>query len=193
MRDKRASFLVQQLPASLIHITRSTFLITHNKTHFNPKVITQLLSIRITMSSPGSTWSDRRGLFQKGKEVHDLGPTGRRPSGSSGGVVEAVRRASVGSTGGLDKTESNASSIGSPASPPSPSTQRRRSSNTGLFGNLQSMKRGSEDYAERRASHAEQGQGGTGMFSQWYNSTFRGSKGVPTMDKLQQDSKRGVK
>ncbi|KXL44958.1 hypothetical protein M433DRAFT_145579 [Acidomyces richmondensis BFW] len=144
------------------------------------------------MSSPGSTWSDRRGLFQKGKEVHEIGPTGRRPSGSSGSVAEAVRRASVGSMGGLSKTESNSSSTGAPASPPSPTSQRRRSSNTGLFGSLENMKRGSEGYGERRASHTDQTQGGTGIFSQWYNSTFRGSKATPTMGKPQQDTKRGV-
>lgn len=66
-----------------------------------------------------STWSDRRGLFQKGKEVHE---PGRRMSGSGGGVIDAVRRASTSSNS--DKVFSPLSN--DPASPSSPTSQRRR-------------------------------------------------------------------
>ncbi len=43
-----------------------------------------------------------------------------------------------------------------------------------MFGNLQSHKRGSEDYSERRTSHGEMTGAPGGMFSGWYNATFRG-------------------
>lgn len=66
-----------------------------------------------------STWSDRRGLFQKGKEVHE---PGRRMSGSGGGVIDAVRRASTSSN-----SDKGFSPLGNdPASPSSPTSQRRR-------------------------------------------------------------------
>lgn len=66
----------------------------------------------------GQPWEDRRGMFQRGKEVHD---PARRPS-QSGGVIEAVRRASVASNNSLvEKPLSN-----DPASPTSPTSQRRR-------------------------------------------------------------------
>ncbi|KAK5125951.1 hypothetical protein LTR85_011306 [Meristemomyces frigidus] len=135
------------------------------------------------MSSPTSTWEDRRGMFQRGKEVHEPGkPVTRRESGS--GIVDAVRRTSTASIEALEKTTSNSSA--------SPTSQRRRSSNTGgLFGNLTQHKRGSEDYGERRSSHAEQRP--AGVLSGWYNSTFRGMTGSkqPT-ETTQQKQKRGV-
>merc|ERR1712217_384525 len=120
-----------------------------------------------TMSSVSNTWQDRRALFQKGKEVHEpASPTERKPSMSEG-VTAAVRRASVGSDTGLEKTVSN-TSAGAPASPTS---GRRRSSNSALFGNLTNMKRGSVDY-----EHQQSG----GVLSGWYNQTFRGmQKPIP--------------
>ncbi|GAM82394.1 hypothetical protein ANO11243_003730 [Dothideomycetidae sp. 11243] len=120
-------------------------------------------------SSPSSAaWLDRRGLFQKGKELHE---PGRRPSESSAaGVVDAVRRASVSSTDGLDKTASNAST--------STADARRRSSNAGLFANLTQHKRGSQDYGNRRASHSDQAPAG-GFLSGWYQSTFKGMQTKP--------------
>lgn len=54
------------------------------------------------------------------------------------------------------------------------------------------MKRGSEDYGERRMSHAEHA-ASSGIFSGWYNSTFRGhSKGPSTAGSEIQESKKGV-
>ncbi|KAK4569476.1 hypothetical protein LTR86_003239 [Recurvomyces mirabilis] len=139
-----------------------------------------------------SEWSDRRGLSQRGKEVHVRGearewPAPRKQSGA--GIIDAVRRASTSSSDGLDKTTSNTS--GAPASPTS---GRRRSSNTALFANLESHKRGSEDYGERRQSHGEHAS--AGVFSGWYNSTFRGyaktvSPPAPIKE-VNQESKRGV-
>jgi len=115
------------------------------------------------MSSPTQTWSDRRGMFQKGREVHEPAPP-RRPS--QGGVADAVRRVSVGSQNGVEKTTSDPTSAQS-----SPTSQRRRSS--GLFNNLNNMKRGSEDYSDRRASHSDMA-GSGGLMSGWFNQTFRG-------------------
>lgn len=139
-------------------------------------------------------------MFQRGKEVHEPGkPVTRRESGS--GIADAVRRASTASIDALEKTTSNDSG--------SPTSQRRRvsdstywqtlksvradrlsqSSNTGLFGTLTQHKRGSEDYGERRSSHAEQRP--AGVLSGWYNSTFRGmTKPVDTT--TQGNQKRGV-
>ncbi|TKA70641.1 hypothetical protein B0A55_05746 [Friedmanniomyces simplex] len=118
-----------------------------------------------------STWEDRRGQFQKGKEVIPP-PTEGRAFGT--GVLESVRRASVSSANSVEKTLSGSgSATGEPSSPTT--SQRRRSSNTGgLFANLQTHKRGSEDYGERRTSHGEMTGVPGGMFSGWYNSTFRG-------------------
>ncbi|WPG99983.1 Hypothetical protein R9X50_00280700 [Acrodontium crateriforme] len=117
------------------------------------------------MSSP--PWQDRRGMFQRGKEVHE---PARRPS-TGANVVEAVRKASVSSVGAIEKVVTG-ESVAS-ASPSSPISQRRRSSNAsgGLFGSLTQAKRGSEDYGERRASHVEQG----ALTSGWFGSTFRGT------------------
>ncbi|KAK4504011.1 hypothetical protein PRZ48_004926 [Zasmidium cellare] len=136
------------------------------------------------MTSP-SDWSDRRGLFQKGKEVHE---PGRRLSGS-GGVMDAVRRASTSSTSEKGSFVSNPLS-NDPASPPSPTSQRRRSSaaSSGLFGNLQQHKRGSEGYDERRASHTDQLTTG-GAVSGWFNKTFRG---VNPVAEDKSGEKRGV-
>ncbi|KAK4543250.1 hypothetical protein LTR36_005800 [Oleoguttula mirabilis] len=134
------------------------------------------------MSSPTSTWQDRRGMFQSGKEVHEPGkPVTRRESGS--GIADAVRRASTASIDALEKTTSSSSA--------SPSSQRRSSNTGGLFGNLTQHKRGSEDYGERRNSHAEQRP--AGMMSGWYNSTFRGMTGAkqPSTETTQ-NQKRGV-
>jgi len=111
--------------------------------------------------------------------------------------MDTVRRASVSSISSLEKTISaelpaalkpaDTAPVVTPASPKrsdappaSPTSQRRRSSNTGLFGNLMDHKRGSQDYAERRASHHDQGQSAT-LFGGWYNRTIRGV--VPPAEK----------
>ncbi|KAF2163671.1 hypothetical protein M409DRAFT_68277 [Zasmidium cellare ATCC 36951] len=137
------------------------------------------------MSSP-SEWSDRRGLFQKGKEVHE---PGRRLSGGAGGVIDAVRRASTSSTSEKGSFVSNPLS-NDPASPASPTSQRRRSSAASgdLFGNLQQHKRGSDGYDERKASHTDQLAAG-GAVSGWFNKTFRG---VNPVAEDKSGEKRGV-
>lgn len=43
-----------------------------------------------------------------------------------------------------------------------------------MFGSLNEMKRGSQDYGERRSSHAEQMGTGSGALSGWFNQTFKG-------------------
>ncbi|KAJ9618322.1 hypothetical protein H2203_009240 [Taxawa tesnikishii (nom. ined.)] len=131
------------------------------------------------MSNP---WEDRRGLFQRGKEVHEPGSpvTGRR--GSGGSISDE-----------LSKTMSNqttSSNSGAADSNASPTSQRRRSSNTALFGNLTQHKRGSQDYGERRSSIGEQG-AKSGMFGTWYNQTFRGVQ-KPENQTGSAESKRGV-
>nr|POE46225.1 hypothetical protein CFP56_73187 [Quercus suber] len=120
------------------------------------------------MSSPKSTWSDRRGLFQNGKEVHE--PALRRASQEDSRVVDAVRRTSMAGSNKFEKPV-----LDNP-SPVQDTARRRRSSaaSQGLFANLSHHKRGSEDYAERRASHHDQASAG-GAVSSWWNSTFRGS------------------
>ncbi|EME83213.1 uncharacterized protein MYCFIDRAFT_211267 [Pseudocercospora fijiensis CIRAD86] len=134
------------------------------------------------MSTP---WEDRRGMFQRGKEVHE---PARRPS-QSGGVIDAVRRASVSSQSSVTKSPSN----GPAAAPASPTGQRRRSSTAsqGLFGNLTQHKRGSEDYEARRASHTEQMMSG-GVIGGWFNKTFRGVGKPADAQEPGKDSKRGV-
>ncbi|KAL9532793.1 hypothetical protein SMMN14_03470 [Sphaerulina musiva] len=144
------------------------------------------------MSSPSSSstpWEDRRGMFQRGKDVHD--PARRRPSQGGGGVAEAVRRASV--------TSNNSDPLASPtlSSSSSMEGQRRRSSaaSTGLFGNLTQHKRGSEDYATRRGSHAEQLPQYGGLVSGWFNKTFRGitpTTTTATSDAKLAEQRRGV-
>lgn len=55
------------------------------------------------MPTPTETWQDRRGMFQRGKEVHQ---PGRKLSNQFGDPL-AGRRTSTGSMGGgLEKTES---------------------------------------------------------------------------------------
>lgn len=49
----------------------------------------------------------------------------------------------------------------------------------GLFGNLSSHKRGSEDYGERRASYTEMAGNSPGMVSGWFNRTFKGHMEKP--------------
>ncbi|KAK4626507.1 hypothetical protein CLAFUW4_04984 [Fulvia fulva] len=145
------------------------------------------------MSSPNSTptapWQDRRGMFQRGKEVHE---PARKMSGSGGtGVIEAVRRASTSSQS--DKSLVSNPLSNDPASPASPSTTARRRSSaasSGLFSNLTHHKRGSEDYADRRASQTE-GYGQGGAVSGWFNKTFRGIQSPAAPGQTQQE-KRGV-
>lgn len=158
-----------------------------------------------------NTWADRRGMFQAGKAVHEPAPANRRVS--QDGVGAAIRRASINSVNSVEKTPSGTT--------PSPvSSQRRRVSDeraaiqrsyylrlvqssaasNGMFGNLTSHKRGSEDYGERRASHHEQREAG-GLVSGWWNSTMRGvqkPQGIPTTTAQQiaqqkaEDRRRGV-
>ncbi|TKA29929.1 hypothetical protein B0A54_15055 [Friedmanniomyces endolithicus] len=136
-----------------------------------------------------STWEDRRGQFQKGHSP----PAEGRAFGT--GVLETVRRASVSSANSLEKTPSGKASTGEPSSP---TRSRRRSSNQGMFGNLQSHKRGSEDYTERRTSHGEMTGAPGGMFSGWYNATFRGyqtqqaKQDVQVPAVAQKESRKGV-
>jgi len=56
------------------------------------------------MPTPTETWQDRRGMFQRGKDVHQ---PGRKLSNQFGDPL-AGRRTSIGSTGsvGLEKTDS---------------------------------------------------------------------------------------
>jgi len=73
------------------------------------------------MSTPTNLWQDRRGMFQKGKEVHEPGnPIGERRT-SGAGIADAVRRASVSSVNSIEKTISNTG-----GSATSSSGQRRR-------------------------------------------------------------------
>jgi len=55
---------------------------------------------------------------------------------------------------------------------------------------LNQHKRGSEDYADRRASHTEQHPGG--MMSGWFNSTFRGAQAKPDAGAAAQTERKGV-
>jgi hypothetical protein len=83
----------------------------------------------VVSTKPAAVWQDRRGMFQRGKEVHE--PSVRRPSQGSGGAIEAaVRRASTASNGSLgDKPLSN--DTASPAAYyPTASESRRRVSST---------------------------------------------------------------
>ncbi|KAK5133610.1 hypothetical protein LTR08_007558 [Meristemomyces frigidus] len=147
-------------------------------------------NMKSAISSPvANPWQDRRGMFQRGREVHEPGnpvPANRRTSGA--GLSDAVRRSSTSSDDDLKKTTSNSST----GNPNSPSDQRRRSSNTGgLYGNLNQLKRGSQDYGERRSSHSDHMP--TGMLSGWYNSTFRGMAGSKApADEMQQKKRSGL-
>ena len=61
----------------------------------------------------------------------------------------------------------------------------------GLFGSLTAAKRGSEDYGEKKASHAEMSSGGQGMVGSWFNSTFKGVQ-KPADSGNKDSGKRGV-
>ena len=62
-----------------------------------------------------------------------------------------------------------------------------------MFGNLSNMKRGSQDYSERRTSQNEQLGTGGGMVSGWFNSTFKGVQQQPQQKPANtQQDKRGV-
>lgn len=108
-------------------------LLLQPKLHHLTKTDPLFVSI-INMSSP-SEWSDRRGLFQKGKEVHE---PGRRLSGGAGGVIDAVRRASTSSTSEKGSFVSNPLS-NDPASPASPTSQRRRVRNHHLHMSIEGV------------------------------------------------------
>ncbi|KJX97715.1 hypothetical protein TI39_contig468g00023 [Zymoseptoria brevis] len=146
-----------------------------------------------TTTNGGIPWQDRRGMFQRGKEVHE---PARRPSQSYGGaggtaVLDAVRRGSTASSNAgslVDKPLTN--DPGSSPSSPIGGGRRRSSaaSNGGKFSNLTHHKRGSEDYAARRASQTEQNQAGGGVMAGWFNSTFRGVQ----KPSEQKPEKRGV-
>ena len=68
-------------------------------------------------------------------------------------------------------------------------TLPQSSATSGLFGGLTNMKRGSEDYAERRQSQNEM-VGSGGMVSGWFNQTFKGH--AKPADNQNKDTKRGV-
>ena len=53
------------------------------------------------------------------------------------------------------------------------------------------MKRGSEDYGERRTSQNEMTGGGGGVVSGWFNQTFKGVQ-KPTESQNKDQNKRGV-
>jgi hypothetical protein len=56
-----------------------------------------------------------------------------------------------------------------------PSHPQSSAANRGLFENLSTHKRGSQDYTERRASYTEMaGNGPPGLVSGWFNKTFKG-------------------
>jgi len=132
--------------------------------------------------SSSQPWADRRGLFPRGREVHEPAPA-RRPSQTTtaDAVIDALaktmRRASTASdtsSGGGAALERKTSNTAMGESP-----RRRSSAASGLFANLQQHKRGSDDYQTRRASHVDQHVGNSpGLFSGWYNSTFRGIAGT---------------
>jgi len=65
---------------------------------------TLIIRFKYMMPTPTETWQDRRGMFQRGKEVHQ---PGRKLSNQFGDPL-AARRTSTGSTGGggLEKTDS---------------------------------------------------------------------------------------
>lgn len=57
---------------------------------------------------------------------------------------------------------------------PLTSTSQSSAASQGLFGNLNTQKRGSEDYTERRASYTEMAGNSPGLVSGWFNRTFKG-------------------
>jgi hypothetical protein len=49
----------------------------------------------------------------------------------------------------------------------------------GLFNNLNTHKRGSQDYGDRRASYTEMAGNSPGLVSGWFNKTFKGHMDKP--------------
>ncbi|KAF2480019.1 hypothetical protein BDY17DRAFT_327005 [Neohortaea acidophila] len=116
--------------------------------------------------SSNQTWADRRALFQKGKELHEpVSPTGRKFSDTPAVSAEARRLSNSGET----KPDVAAAAATSTAG-------RRRSSASsgGMFNNLTNMKRGSQDYGDRRTSQQEMMGSSGGIVSGWFNQTFKG-------------------
>ena len=144
-------------------------------------------------------------MFQKGKVVHEPSSPSSRKFSETGSVANAVRRASTSSTGSNsgDKSTNTGGSF--------PTSGRRvcrhdvedleaksltirlpqssAASGGGLFSNLNNVKRGSEDYGEKRASHHEMTGSGGGMIGGWFNQTFKGGQKPAGPQK---DDKRGV-
>jgi len=71
--------------------------------------------------------------------------------------------------------------------------QSSASSGSGLFANLTTHKRGSQDYGARRSS-VEEMEAKSGAYSSWYNSTFRGMQKVKEegAEKKVGEERRGV-
>lgn len=69
------------------------------------------------------------------------------------------------------------------------SPQSSAASGGGMFSNLTNVKRGSQDYGDRRTSQGEMMGSGGGVVSGWFNSTF---KGMQKPADNQKDQKRGV-
>ena len=71
--------------------------------------------------------------------------------------------------------------------------QSSASSGGGLFANLTTHKRGSQDYGARRSS-VEEMEAKSGAYSSWYNSTFRGMQKVKEegAEKKAGEERRGV-
>lgn len=89
-------------------------------THFHtPSTRTQTSTTMSSTGGSGDSWQDRRGMFQKGKEVHAPSDPNARRFSETGSISAAVRRASA------------SSGSGSPGSPdksafPTSGGQRRR-------------------------------------------------------------------
>lgn len=149
-------------------------------------------------------WQDRRGMFQRGREVHTPSEPGARRFSETGSISAAVRRASASSGSGSPDKATFPTSGGQRRRVGTPSyraccvyadTRMLQSSaaSNGLFGNLMNQKRGGEGYDQRRASQTEQMNQG-GVVSGWFNSTFKGYQKSPggTGADQQKDQKRGV-
>ncbi|KAK3704910.1 hypothetical protein LTR37_013601 [Vermiconidia calcicola] len=142
--------------------------------------------------SANENWQDRRGIFQRGKELHAPGSPTSKKFHETGAVSNAVRKSSVSSTGSGGGGGGSPVEKSSSGSFPTSSGRRRSSAASGLFGNLTTAKRGSEDYGERRASTAEMSHGSGGFVSGWYNSTFKGHPKSAENKPQNQDSKKGI-
>jgi hypothetical protein len=59
-------------------------------------------------------------------------------------------------------------------SPLTPYLPQSSAANRGLFETLNTQKRGSQDYTERRASYTEMAGNSPGLVSGWFNKTFKG-------------------